>query len=47
MYTIYLCDRQPYGECPCHWKDCNDCEPMSDSTIINKEEPANEENFVQ
>ncbi len=27
MYNIYLCDRQPYGECPCPWKSCNDCHP--------------------
>lgn len=34
MTTIYLCDRQPYDECPCPWKSCNECQPE----IINTEE---------
>lgn len=42
MYTIYLCDCQPYGECPCPWKSCNNCKPVSNPTIINKEEPTDE-----
>lgn len=47
MTTIYLCDCQPYGECLCPWKSCRDYKPMSDPTIINEEEPANEEDPVQ
>lgn len=47
MYNTYPCYCQPYGECPCPWKSCSDCKPMSDPITINKEEPANEEDPVQ
>lgn len=40
MYTIYLCDCQPYGECPCPWNDCSDCKKTPD-IIINKEDDQN------
>ena len=38
MFNIYPCDVAPLGECPCDFRDCRNCRPLTPAPEDEEEE---------